>query len=216
MNFSPFVFELLIKQRLENTLLGNKILVLENYEIDNPRLCKEILKRFGIRIETDFSLNLTHLLKILGFVDVVYLTDFNKLGLSNLLRILNIDQMKYDVILDNGSLQNIFNIPNALENIDKLLESGGSIIHITPVNNYVDFGIYQISPKLFFNFYKNINYTFPIFYLIEHHQEIDVIPWKFIEYSPALGQKISFGGLGHNMYLSALIAKKPVKIFKNE
>ena len=58
---------------------------------------------------------------------------------------------KYDVILDIGNTEHIFDINTVLNNYNIMLKMKGYIIHMLPSNNYVDHGYYQFSPKLFFS-----------------------------------------------------------------
>lgn len=57
---------------------------------------------------------------------------------------------KYDLIVDGGSLEHIFNIPVALGSYMKMLKVGGHYVCNTATNNYSGHGFYQLSPELFF------------------------------------------------------------------
>ncbi|MDC5255888.1 class I SAM-dependent methyltransferase [Acinetobacter baumannii] len=61
---------------------------------------------------------------------------------------------KFDLIIDGGTLEHIYNIPVALKNISMMLKHGGRVIHMSPVSGYIDHGFYQISPLLYYSFYK--------------------------------------------------------------
>jgi len=56
---------------------------------------------------------------------------------------------KYDYILDAGTTEHIFNIPQVCENIINLLKIGGIYLSITPNNNFSGHGIYQFSPEFY-------------------------------------------------------------------
>lgn len=56
----------------------------------------------------------------------------------------------YDVVMDGGSLEHIFNFPVALSNCMRLVKEGGSLIIFTANNNLSGHGFYQFSPELFF------------------------------------------------------------------
>ena len=58
------------------------------------------------------------------------------------------------MIIDGGTMEHIFHIPNVLNNIYRMLRVGGRIIHISPSSNYVDHGFYSFSPTLFYDFYQ--------------------------------------------------------------
>ena len=63
----------------------------------------------------------------------------------------------YDLIIDGGTLEHVFNLPIALGNISSLLKIGGRILHFNPSNNYMGHGFYQFSPELFASFYSGKN-----------------------------------------------------------
>lgn len=59
------------------------------------------------------------------------------------------DSSTYDYILDCGSTEHMFNIPQVCENIINLLNIGGIYVSITPNNNLSGHGIYQFSPEFY-------------------------------------------------------------------
>lgn len=61
---------------------------------------------------------------------------------------------KYDVVLDLGTIEHIFNIPQVCENIINLLNIGGIFISITTNNNFSGHGIYQFSPEFFLSVFS--------------------------------------------------------------
>ncbi len=63
----------------------------------------------------------------------------------------------YDTIIDSGSLEHIFNIPQAFKNISNMCKIGGTILHALPANNYCGHGFWQMSPELFFSLYSEAN-----------------------------------------------------------
>jgi hypothetical protein len=77
---------------------------------------------------------------------------------------------KFDVILDVGTLEHIFDIPTALSNLIKMIKNGGQIILILPASGCIDHGFYSFSPSLLFDFFeKNGFYNFSC-YLLEGSQ----------------------------------------------
>jgi len=64
---------------------------------------------------------------------------------------------KYDTVIDDGTLEHIYNIPQALENVSFLCKPGGQIIHILPSNNQCGHGFWQMSPELFFSLFSDKN-----------------------------------------------------------
>jgi hypothetical protein len=66
-------------------------------------------------------------------------------------------QSRYDTVIDGGTLEHIYNVPQALANISTLCSDGGRILHILPANNYCGHGFWQFSPELFFSLYSEKN-----------------------------------------------------------
>jgi hypothetical protein len=64
---------------------------------------------------------------------------------------------EYDTVIDCGSLEHIYNVPQAIANISSLCSRGGRIVHISPGNNFCGHGFWQFSPELFFSLYSESN-----------------------------------------------------------
>jgi SAM-dependent methyltransferase len=60
---------------------------------------------------------------------------------------------RFDLVINGGTLEHVFHIPNALTNISRMLRTGGSVVHIAPCHNWVDHGFFQFSPTLMFDYY---------------------------------------------------------------
>jgi SAM-dependent methyltransferase len=63
----------------------------------------------------------------------------------------------YDSVVDLGTLEHIFDIRQALENVSKLCKTGGQILHVLPSDNFSGHGFWQFSPELFFSLYSKEN-----------------------------------------------------------
>ena len=63
----------------------------------------------------------------------------------------------YDTVIDGGSLEHVYNAPQALLNVSELCRDGGQILHILPGNNFCGHGFWQFSPELFFSLYCESN-----------------------------------------------------------
>lgn len=64
---------------------------------------------------------------------------------------------RFDVVIDGGSLEHIFNFPVAIKNLMQLLKIGGSLYIATPANNLCGHGFYQFSPELMFRIFTEEN-----------------------------------------------------------
>jgi SAM-dependent methyltransferase len=61
---------------------------------------------------------------------------------------------QFDVLLDIGTLEHLFDVPTALANFAKLLKTGGELILILPASNAIDHGFYSFSPGLLFDYFR--------------------------------------------------------------
>lgn len=61
---------------------------------------------------------------------------------------------KFNLVIDGGTLEHIFNIPQCLENISNILKIDGVIYHINPQNGYPDHGLYQFSSDFYYSYYR--------------------------------------------------------------
>jgi len=60
---------------------------------------------------------------------------------------------RFDVIIDGGTLEHVFDVRQALANLVLMTRIGGRVIHMSPASNYANHGFYQFSPTLFFDYY---------------------------------------------------------------
>ncbi len=59
----------------------------------------------------------------------------------------------FDLVIDPGTPHMVFDIKSCLYCISKFTKIDGYIYHISPGNNYMDSGFYQISPSLYQDYY---------------------------------------------------------------
>jgi len=64
---------------------------------------------------------------------------------------------RFSVVLDGGTLEHIFNFPQAISNCMEMVEPGGHFLGITPANNFTGHGFYQFSPEVFFRIFSQGN-----------------------------------------------------------
>ncbi len=66
-----------------------------------------------------------------------------------------VPEQQYDTIIDCGTAEHIFDVPQVLRNLSGLCASGGQIVHVLPANNFCGHGFWQFSPELFFSLYSD-------------------------------------------------------------
>lgn len=64
---------------------------------------------------------------------------------------------RFDLIVDGGTLEHVFNFPVAIANCMRMAKTGGHIALFTPANNYFGHGFYQFSPELFYRVFSREN-----------------------------------------------------------
>ena len=143
--------ELLIRLLSECKIGRSAILQLGKQDILEPEKIEAILQKYNF--QADFyksASNDVKYFKSLGF-NQVHSLDFSDFEGANIIHDLNIPikdglTNSYDLIFDGGTLEHIFNLPEALKNIFLLLKTGGFIVHNLPSHNHVDHGFYMFSP----------------------------------------------------------------------
>lgn len=98
------------------------------------------------------------LFKLLG-AKVVESLDYSDFEGASVIHDLNFPvpaqlKSKYSVVFDGGTLEHVFNFPQALDSCIQMIRPGGHFISITPVNNQCGHGFYQLSPELFFSVFS--------------------------------------------------------------
>ncbi|MDG1729359.1 MAG: hypothetical protein P8K68_00900 [Algibacter sp.] len=64
---------------------------------------------------------------------------------------------KYSLVLDSGTLEHVFNFPQAIKNCMELTQVGGHFMGIYPCNNFFGHGFYQFSSELFYRVFCETN-----------------------------------------------------------
>ena len=64
---------------------------------------------------------------------------------------------KFDLVYDGGTLEHVFNFPQALKNCMEMVRVGGFVMMHTITNNWCGHGFYQFSPELFFQAFSGQN-----------------------------------------------------------
>ncbi len=116
---------------------------------------------------------------------------------------------RFNFIFDGGTLEHIFHIPNALNNLGQMLKHGGAIYHISPSSNYIDHGFYTFSPTFFLDYYSENNWDLVELFLMSAHRD-NLYGGKYLiyDYDPERLIELSMGGLDDQMYHTICVARK--------
>jgi hypothetical protein len=127
---------------------------------------------------------------------------------------------RFEMVYDGGTLEHVFNVPNALATIAQLTKIGGYIVHETPCNNYLDHGFYQICPTLFLDFYEANEWEVIDIRLLQIPMgsedpqvmlKVERMPFFTMEYRAQALSEVRAGGLIDARYNVEFIARKTAK-----
>jgi len=62
---------------------------------------------------------------------------------------------RFDVIIDGGTLEHVYNTPQALDNVFHMLRAGGIFMSINGITGWAGHGFYQFSPELVWRYWKD-------------------------------------------------------------
>lgn len=113
---------------------------------------------------------------------------------------------RYDVLLDSGTIEHVFHVPNALTNIHNMVKTGGRIIFIAPSSNHMEHGFYMFSPTFFHDYYRANGLNIEALYVIRYRPEGG--PWHVYEYNRTAWEQFQMGGLDRHAYAVFLVATK--------
>ncbi|XMO86573.1 hypothetical protein AAFN75_17450 [Algibacter sp. AS12] len=119
----------------------------------------------------------------------------------------------YSLVLDSGTLEHVFNFPQAIKNCMELTQVGGHFMGIYPCNNFFGHGFYQFSSELFYRVLSKEN-GFEIIDVVLFVDDLDTTFYKVPDTSEKY-QRIEFKNT-KRVYLYVVAKKlKTVEIFKN-
>ena len=121
--------------------------------------------RYGLTFDIQGILNCQYadmFLKALLNINTLQSLDYSPYESSDIIHDMNHSvsddlHQRFDVVIDGGSLEHVFNLPVALANCMNLVKRGGSIFMFSPANNCMGHGFYQFSPELYFRVFRPDN-----------------------------------------------------------
>ncbi len=118
---------------------------------------------------------------------------------------------RFDVIYNGGTLEHVFHLPNALENLHHLLTVDGRIIHAGPASNAIDHGFYSCSPTLFLDFYSANGYAVETLSVVRVEGRPGLATsWTVLDYDREEFGRIGLGGLDDAYYtVFCVVSRQP-------
>lgn len=122
----------------EDTLLRYKVDSRRFDYLQSDGFAETLMRKLGLgEIETlDFS----------DYEGASVIHDLNKLPPASL-------ENQFDFIFDGGTLEHVFNVPNALESVFRMLKPGGRFVSANGLNGWYGHGMYQFNPELVWTFW---------------------------------------------------------------
>jgi hypothetical protein len=121
---------------------------------------------------------------------------------------------RFDTVFEAGTLQHVFDLPQAFANVHALLKEGGRIVHgMAPSTNHVDHGFYMFSPTLFHDFYEANGWRIEAAYFFEFFPfwfrgRFHSTTWKIRRYTPGCLDHLAYGGFGARQVALFVVATK--------
>jgi len=88
---------------------------------------------------------------------------------------------KFDFIYDGGTMEHIYNVPQVVENLDRILKIGGHLVISTTGNNLFGHGFYQFSPEFFYRVFSKENGWNTKMVLLAEHQLCPPRFWRVMD-----------------------------------
>ena len=113
----------------------------------------------------------------------------------------------YDAVLDSGTLEHVFHVPNALENVISLLKVGGRVIFLSPSSNHLDHGFYMFSPTFFVDYFLANKFEINTCYVVRYSPHLDRL-WDAYAYDTERWRDLHIGGLDDQPYAIFFVATR--------
>jgi SAM-dependent methyltransferase len=114
---------------------------------------------------------------------------------------------QFDVVLDSGTIEHVFHVPNALKNALSLAKEGGRVIFLSPSSNHVDHGFYMYSPTLFMDYLTANGLRIETCYFIRYSPD-GRRPWQAYRYTRESWRQFTIGVLDDRPYMVFVVATR--------
>ena len=99
---------------------------------------------------------------------------------------------RFTVVIDSGTLEHVFDFPEAIRNCMQMVELGGHLVLMTPSNNEAGHGFYQFSPELLFRVLSpDYGYSVVEVLVLEPGRD-DMARWQQVVDPAVVGQRAQF------------------------
>jgi hypothetical protein len=113
---------------------------------------------------------------------------------------------RFDLVLDGGTLEHVFDIFSGLRATCEMVRFGGRVVHISPLSNCVDHGFYSFSPTLFADFYSANGWAVRRIAIARFFKDPSKDPWTLVDYESRKWGEI--GALEPGSYFTLACAQR--------
>ena len=116
----------------------------------------------------------------------------------------------FDVVLDSGTIEHVFNIGQAMSHCLKMTRPGGRIIHLTPTSNAVNHGFYSVSPTLYADFYTAAGCTVEKLWLCQMPRHFERGTWRVYDCRQSDRNWLPLGRLDGSIWFTFTVIRKGI------
>ncbi len=160
----------------------------------------ELAKKGYLSDESLFKMlgfDVLHRLDYCDYEDVEETLDLNSVSTPE--HLLN----QYDVVIDSGTIEHVFHLPNCLAHLERLAKPGGRIVHLSPTSNTANHGFYSLSPTLFVDYYGQRGHEVSKVYLCQLPRSgFERKRWNVYNYLERTRNWLPLGRLDASIYLT--------------
>lgn len=167
MGLTKNMIQLLLSSQLKRHVSFNEVVTIGRQSLHlNKKQLREVLSHFNYTIDdisdiTDKVENFSEgFFKLCGAnrIDSVDASAYEKATIiCDMNGPIPKNTPQYNLVLDSGTLEHVFNFPQAILNCMNLTKVGGNFIGIYPCNNFFGHGFYQFSSELFYRTFSKEN-----------------------------------------------------------
>ncbi len=115
----------------------------------------------------------------------------------------------FDAIIDFGTLEHVYHVPNAMSHISRMIRPFGRVIHMLPASNCVEHGFYSFSPTFVRDHYLAANYQIKVLFLCKLPKRFERKAWTLYEYPIEYRDSFPMGRLGRGTFVIFAIVIAP-------
>jgi SAM-dependent methyltransferase len=114
----------------------------------------------------------------------------------------------FDLILDSGTIEHVFDIGQAMKHCLQMTRPGGRIVHLTPSSNAINHGFYSVSPALYADFYTASGCVVEKLWLCRMPKSFERGPWQVYDCLRSDRNWLPLGRLDGSIWFTFAVIRK--------